>query len=977
LHGHRLIGAALAIVLLCATSVRAAPLFDPAFRFRTIRTAHFVIYFHDGAERLAARLSVIAEEAWATLDEALDVTPPPLTHVVVADQTERAGGTATPVPYNTVVLSAAWPAGSELIGNVDDWLRLVFAHEFTHIVHLDRSDGWARAVRNVFGRMPLAFPNLYLPIWQIEGLATYEESAITGEGRLHDGNFRAIVGEAARQQVLEPLDRVNGGLVDWPGGSASYAYGAGFHEYLAERFGPEKLAALAGATARRVPYTGSRVFPRVFGRSLGELWRDYQAAASNRVVPAPADPGLTRLTHHQFTVVGPRFDRFVCATDSVRLKPDATGLTCPPELVYSVRTPHSLPTLNRVRLDGTGVRRLTTRILGSTAAIGRNGIYFDQEDLRRNAGVYSDLYEWSRATGHVRRLTSEARLLDPDLSPDGSTLVAVQSRPGLRDLVLIRDLGRDAGPQIQPLISEPETQFNAPRWSPDGQMIAVERHRLGAPAEVVLVDVATKTVRVVAGDSRGRATTPAWRPDGRAIVVAMAYEDEASSLYEVSLDAGAPVRRLTYLPGGATWPDVSPDGQVLAFVGYTAEGFELFSMPYPKPGSGAPAFSVPRAAATTGAEATPYVPIVPDAYSPLRTLRPTSWLPVVDDSGGELRAGATVFGADVLDYHLYSATATWLVTRSSGSAPPNQVAPDWQLAYVYNRWRPSLFASASTETSLFTALDSETGRPLPVTLSERRVEAGLQFPIVHIRRRAVGQFSIVRATNEGTLGSREVSGNRTAARLAGAFTSAHQYTASISQEDGVAAGATAEVTRRALGADADVTRVTGEVRAYLPALGPHHVLALRAVGGTTAGEVSVDRMFRMGGSARDAGLIDFGTAPTTLMRGFPRDTFGGRHAALVNFEYRVPLARPQRGFGTWPLFVRAVHAAAFADAGHVWTTSFRARDLKSSVGVELSVDAIAGYFLPVTATVGAARGHDGSGRVPGRTMLYFQLGRSF
>ena len=42
------------------------------------------------------------------------------------------------------------------------------------------------------------------------------------------------------------------------------------------------------------------------------------------------------------------------------------------------------------------------------------------------------------------------------------------------------------------------------------------------------------------------------------------------------------VRRLTHLTGGATWPDVSPDGRVLAFVGYTAEGFELFSMPYPE-----------------------------------------------------------------------------------------------------------------------------------------------------------------------------------------------------------------------------------------------------------------------------------------------------------------------------------------------------------------------------------------------------------
>ena len=971
-------GAFFASALLCVATVRASTLFDPAFRFRTIRTPHFIIYFHQGEDRLAGRLAVIAEEAWRALEQPLGVKPPPLTHVVLADQTEQAGGTATPVPYNTIVLDAAWPAGSELIGDLDDWLRLAFTHEFTHITHLDRSESWARTVRNVFGRVPFAFPNLYLPIWQIEGLATYEESAITGEGRLHDGNFRAIEDEAARQHALERLDRVNGGLVDWPGDLAAYAYGVGFHQYLVDRFGPEKLAALAEATARRVPYTGSRVFPRVYGKSLGELWSDYQAAVSNRVVLAPADAGLTRLTHHHFTVVGPRFDRFACAT-------------CPPELVYSVRTTHSLPTLNRIRLDGTEPRRLTTRILGSTTAIGRDAIYFDQEELRRNTGFYGDLYEWSRATGRVRRLTSDARLLEPDLLPDGRTLVAVQSRPGQRDLVLIHDVGRDVQyrqyrqyrqPRLETLISEPDTQFNAPRWSPDGRTIAVERHRLGAPAEVALVDVATKTVRVVAADPRGRAVTPAWRPDGRAIVVAMAHEDEPFNLYEIDLDDPSAARRLTHVTGGATWPDVSPDGHTLAFVGYIAEGFELFSMPYPEPFAARPDSSIPPATDALGARAEARIgpdapPIISTTYSPLRTLRPTSWWPVVDNSGDQLRAGATVFASDVLGYHLYAATATWLVAGPAGYLPPSPQVPDWQVSYVYDRWRPALFVSTSTETSFFTGLDSVTGRPLPITLRERQLEGGVQFPIVHVRRRSVGQFSIIRATDDYTLAGREVSRDRTAARVAEAFTSAHRYAASISQESGVAAGFTAEFTRHELGADADATRLTGDVRAYVPAFGPHHVIALRAVGATITGDLSVGRTFLMGGSARDTGLIDFSTAPTTLMRGFPGDTFGGSHAALVNVEYRVPLARPQRGLGTWPLFLRTIHAAAFTDVGHVWTTGFHASDVKSSFGAELSVDAVEGYFLPITATVGAARGHDGSGTVPDHTTLYVRLGHAF
>src|SRR5205807_2182360 len=144
-------------------------------------------------------------------------------------------------------------------------------------VHLDRSEGWARVVRGLFGRTPWAFPNLLLPTWQIEGLAVYEESTVTGEGRLHAGDFRSIVDESARAQRLEPLDRVNGGLTDWPDGTAAYAYGAGFHEYLAERFGTETLARLADATARRVPFAGSGAFKKVYGEPLGDLWREYEA----------------------------------------------------------------------------------------------------------------------------------------------------------------------------------------------------------------------------------------------------------------------------------------------------------------------------------------------------------------------------------------------------------------------------------------------------------------------------------------------------------------------------------------------------------------------------------------------------------------------------------------------------------------------------------------------------------------------------
>ena len=97
----------------------------------------------------------------------------------------------------------------------------------------------------------------------------------------------------------------------------------------------------------------------------------------------------------------------------------------------------------------------------------------------------------------------------------------------------------------------------------------------------------------------------------------------------------------------------------------------------------------------------------------------------------------------------------------------------------------------------------------------------------------------------------------------------------------------------------------------------------------------------------------------------------------MNADYRFPIARPQRGAGTWPLFVHTLHAAIVADAGHAWTTGFRASAIKTSLGAELSSDIIAGYYFPFTLTAGAAWGHDGSGSVAGGATFYARIGRAF
>ena len=525
-------------------------------------------------------------------------------------------------------------------------------------------------------------------------------------------------------------------------------------------------------------------------------------------------------------------------------------------------------------------------------------------------------------------------------------------------------------------------------------MVAVERHRLGAMPEIVIVDVTTRSVRVIAAETGTRFVMPAWRPDGGAVVAAVAPGEETFNLFEILVD-GSSARQLTHTTGGAIWPDVSQDGKTIVFAGYTTDGYDVFTMPYPE-GNTATARSVdservdlhpPRGAIVDPERVDLHPPrratlsgspnVEAFDYSPLATYRPTSWAPVVEAGGDQVRVGAAGGGSDVLGYHAYAADATWLVSSPAGAPTPNGAAPDWQAYYAYDRWRPTVYAAASSATSFFTGPATDAGTPTAATRRERQIEGGVLFRIRHARASHAGLLSVVRASDAYSLPAGPLSRDRTPLRAAWQTITGRTYGYSISPERGIAAGVTAEAVRQALGSFANATIVTGDLRAYLPAFAAHHVAAVRVAGGASAGDSTVGRTFLLGGTSAGDGVVDFGSRAFSLLRGFANNTFAGSHVALVNAEYRWPVARPQRGAGTWPIFVHSIHGALFTDAGHAWTRTFRAGAIKTSAGAQLSADIIAGYFAPFTATAGAAWGHDGSGVAADRITAYFRIGKAF
>ncbi len=671
---------------------------------------------------------------------------------------------------------------------------------------------------------------------------------------------------------------------------------------------------------------------------------------------------------------------------------------------FSASDPRRFPGIYRLGPNSRHRERVAARYGGTGLTVGPDIVIFDQLEIVRGAGLQGDLYVFDRRRGGVRRLTRGARLAEPDLSPDGRFLAAVQVESGARRLVVLDALTLLAAPHAVeasalPLLAtlgDEDDVFASPRWSPDAARIAVERRHRKSASEILVIDARLRSALVVATSAVGRSVTPEWTRNGGALWFASDRDGGPFALYRTDVgDRLAPAARVLAPPGGARSPTVTSDGRVI-FVGYTVEGFDLFEA---VPGnlhvartfrsavseSATGVSEAPRSGSRVndannnggGASAPPEFGDV-RPYRPWSTLMPHGWLPLMDHRDGRWRLGAVISGADVLGRHAVAADATWALNEGEvGSELAPRGRPDWAVSYAYQRWQTTPYAAIQDRTSLFTAVDDTAGALIPVAQRERQVDLGVfrAFRRVRWAQTLTGAVHSERVST--VLPGVERVADRSGFRTAWTLVTARQYGYSISPEAGIALGATGEFFRPAFGADGTADSTTVDARVYVPLGKRQSVLAIRAAGAVSRGDIGVRRVFRLGGADGNPLVGAFGSDAISLLRGFGDDVIGGTHVALMNAELRVPVAWPQRGIGTWPIFLRSVHATLFADVGHAWTGAARWADRKTGLGVELSANVIAGFGLPLTWTVGAAWGHDRSRVLPEGREIYLRLGRSF
>ena len=185
-------------------AVAQTALFEPGTRWTTLHTPNFRIHHTPELSQKAHEVAAIAEEAHRLLVPFMGVTTRGITEVVITDFLDELNSMAQDNPHRVVWLWMTPPNPDEgmPIGRYDQWLRMLFIHEYTHILQFQHTPWLVQQVNSALGGLlfsqfptlpidiTLALPDLLtnVPSYLTEGLACYTETKFSGGGRMVEGN---------------------------------------------------------------------------------------------------------------------------------------------------------------------------------------------------------------------------------------------------------------------------------------------------------------------------------------------------------------------------------------------------------------------------------------------------------------------------------------------------------------------------------------------------------------------------------------------------------------------------------------------------------------------------------------------------------------------------------------------------------------------------------------------------------------------
>jgi hypothetical protein len=527
-----------------------------SFDWRIIHTAHFDVYFYEGSEDLADAVSRIVEDANTEFERVLGHELTTVIPVIIyashndfsstnisASHIEETVGGFTELYKNRVVIP--------FTGSYDD-LRHVLYHELTHVFLFDIVYGGL--VDSVIRQ---AYTNP-VPLWFVEGIAEYMSMGWDPEAEM-------ILRDLAVSDLVVPLEYLYGGYL-------VYKQGQAVVNFIAERYGEEKIREIVRAIAKT--HNLEQALQETIGLSTSQLSEEFEDAVQERYWPEitereDREDVVDLITDHRkdgsYFNFGPSISP---DGKSVIFVSDRTGYAG----VYVAST-----------LDGAILGKYVSgestdefealHILRTGFGWSPDGseIAFVAKAGERDALHFIDTEE--RKVVRSFRFELDGAFT-PAWSPDGERIVFVGTRHGASDLYMTDRNGAEPRKLTDDYYDERD-----PEWSPDGTRIVFSSDR-SSPEELgfkrdydlyTLDPESLEVVRIVA--TPGREGHPTWSPDGSYV----AYTSDvhgSPGIYIASVADSMSVLTTT-LVGGAKAPSWARDADWAAFQVYGEGGWDI------------------------------------------------------------------------------------------------------------------------------------------------------------------------------------------------------------------------------------------------------------------------------------------------------------------------------------------------------------------------------------------------------------------
>lgn len=961
----------------CATPLSDFPItgdslgLSPYADWKELETTHFRITFPAELADVARQSANYYEEAHELLSERLNWVPDQKVQVLIVDNADAANGmTATQARFG-MLLYVTPPDNWFSTYYYDNWLRFLILHEYTHFLNMDTTGDYAQVLRRIFGDSFL--PNALWPRWMAEGLAVYMETRLTHSGRGRSPYYEMILRAAVEANVLDThnfitLDRVNGDNPYYPDGETAYLFGYQLMNQIAGdkrgRYpGDSALGEMSFRSGSRIPYLINSNLQAITGKDWYSYWDSW---VEN--VRARARQQLARIKSHPVTP----FNKLTTGgreTLGSSVSPDGRWIA------FSHESEDKRMSLNLIDLQSGEKRTLTNKILGASVSFTPDSRKILYSSLRRRGGyaTYSDLAIYDVESGATNWISTGLRARDPDLSKDGRKVAFTIASP-TKTSIAVANVNR-ASDEFS--ISEPKILFSpenfdavhGPKFSADGKFIYFTLHKNGQTSEELMeLEIDTGKRRTLVSNGKFN-RFPSVGPDGN--IYFISDRTGVENLYRISPAArGTDPECLTNVTTGLAFPNVAANGKVYASV-FSHTGWDLaeLSLSPSSPGATrmiAEAIAPPPAPAadSDSGNRVPNQSYETKGYSVYPSILPRQWSPLLLYSPTYAYVGAQVLGFDAVDRHRYLLFGAYDTTSQT---------LDYIVRYTNRSFGPSLTLAVDKRISS-KVVDLSTWEVLAYT-RETEYWGSLSYPIRWTYSSltptvsfGLAQSSYFEKNSTGAFAIVEKSRTIPSIDTTLTFANTESSPLAITSEG----GRSTQIGTRSYFPSGQKPIWKGLIKDTEYIHVARNTVLVPSAKASWVSRVTDDAAVNLQG--RSSGTLVSSLTSDSLdelgIRGYPSTYIEARGAATAALDFRFPLFRIFRGWGTNPAYLDELFGFTFAEATWIPMRSASLTLPSAGAGLRLSTE-----FLLNVPLVFSVEYHQGfQKRAFGTGELFFQMG---